>query len=146
VAGGTGVSAVGKIVALPIPGSDLVSLASGDYEATYVRHSGGVVFRTPKVRVDFRLLAHPELILSRWYRVTDYRGGRIRASLHSDIVREISAMLGRRVRHDRVPVASLEGLVVTAEVREVSSDRRQRKLVQVNRYSIIERLRGSDDL
>ena len=138
-------NAAQKVVALPLPGDGLIRLPPGEYAVTYVHHSGGVVFRTPKVRVELRLLAHPELILSRWYRVIDFRGGRVVATRHSDIVREVSAMLGHRVRHDRVPLASLAGLEVTAEVRDVSIDRRQRELAQINRYSTIERLRGSGD-
>ena len=133
-------SAVGDIVALPVSGDDLVRVTPGEYAASYVRHAGVTVFTSPKVRVDLRLLTHPDLILSRWYRVTDYRGGRIRAGRHSDIVRELSAVLGRRVRHDRISVTALEGVVVNVEVCDVIQDRKQRKLAEVNRYSVVSRL------
>jgi len=132
--------AASNVTLLAVPGEDLVRISPGDYAVCYVRHVGVSVFRTPKVRVDFQPLAHPGLILSRWYRVTDFRGGRIRSGRHSDIVRELSAAFGRRIRHDRIAVSALAGAVVTAVVKDVVADRNQRKLADVNRYSIIERL------
>ena len=134
-----------NVITLPIPGEDLVRVPRGEYQANYVRHVGIIVFRSPKLRVDFRLLAHPELIVPRWYRVVhDYRGGRVRAGHHSDIVRELSAVLGRRVRSDRIPVSALENIVVRVEVRDVSSDRKQDNLAEMNRYSVISRLIGQE--
>jgi hypothetical protein len=127
-------------VPLAVDGEDLVRVAPGLYDVTYVAHRGLTVFRTAKVRVDFQLIAHPDLIVPRWYRVNDYRGSRIRAGRHSDILRELSAILNTRLRHDRVAVASLKGLVVLAHVRDVTSDRKQNPLAPVNRYSVIERL------
>jgi hypothetical protein len=123
-----------------MPSGDLVRVAPGEYSAIYVRHVGMAVFTTPKVRVDFRLLAHPDLILPRWYRVLDYRTGRVRGSPHSDIVRELSAVLGRRLRHDRIPVSALESVVVRVEVRDVVLNRKQDRLAPVNVYSVISRL------
>lgn len=130
------------VVQLNAPRDDieLVCIAPGEYDTVYVRHAGVTVFRTAKVRVDFRLLAHPGLLLSRWYRVQDFRAGRIRAGRHSDMVRELSAVLGQRLRHDRIPVGSLVGKVVRAHVCTVTVDSRQRQLAEVNRYSIIDRL------
>jgi hypothetical protein len=134
------VNAPNNVIALPTPGEDLVRVRPGEYMAIYVRHSGLLVFRTEKVRVDFRLAAHPDLILSRWYHVQSYRGGRVRAGRHSDIVRELSVALNRRVRHDRIPVSALENVYVQAEVRDVVTDRKQDGLADVNRYSVISRL------
>jgi hypothetical protein len=134
------VSAVDNVIELPVADDDLVRVRPGEYVATYVRHASLVVFRTVKVRVDFRLAAHPDLILSRWYRVQDYRGGRVRAGRHSDIVRELSVAFNRRVRHDRIPVSALENVYVLVEVRDVVSDRKQDALADMNRYSVISRL------
>jgi hypothetical protein len=58
------VSAANNVITLPVP-DDVVRVRPGEYVAVYVRHAGLVVFRTTKVRVDFRLAAHPDLILSR---------------------------------------------------------------------------------
>lgn len=112
----------------------------GNYTALYVSHKGMTVFRTPKVCVYFRLLEHPEIVLRRWYRVSDHRDGRVRAPGSSDIVREISAVLGQRVRADRIPVASLAGVMVRIEVKTVTADGKQRALAAVNQYSCIERV------
>jgi len=122
--------------------SDLVLVPDGQYAVIYVGHIGVSIFQSRKVRVDFRLLAHPGLVLPRWYRVTDYRAGRIRAPGHSDLVRELSAVLGQRVRSDRVPLASLGGRELRVEVQAVCTDRRQQPLAEVNRYSTVRRLLG----
>jgi hypothetical protein len=134
------VSAANNVITLPVPEDDLVRVRPGEYMAIYVRHAGLVVFRTEKVRVDFRLAVHPDLILSRWYRVLSWRGGRVRAGRHSDIVRELSAVLNHRVRHDRIPVSALENVYVQVKVRDVVTDRKQDGLADVNRYSVISRL------
>ena len=134
-----------NVIAFPggdeVAADDLVLVAPGDYSALYVRHAGTLIFRTPKVRVDFRLLDYPQpVVLSRWYRVSDFRRGRIRAGRSSAIVREISAALDRRVRCDRIPVAALEGHEVVVRVRTVTADGAQTPLAEVNQYSVIERL------
>jgi hypothetical protein len=126
-------------------GSAPALITPGPYGAVYVRHAGCFIFRTAKLRADFRLLEHPEIVLSRWYRAADFRGGRVRAPHHSDLVRELSAVLGQRVRHDRIPLSLLQGIYVRAEVRTVTSDRRQHELAEINQYSIIERLIGRLD-
>lgn len=121
----------------------------GDYAVTYVNHAGVSVFGKPrepvlKVRVDFRLICHPDLTLHRWYRVQGHAHGRIRAGRHSDIVREISAVLGVRVRPDRIPVSLLQGSIVNARVRDVVTDRLQRRVDSINVYSVIDRLLGRE--
>jgi hypothetical protein len=95
-----------------------------------------------KVQVDFRLIEHAQIVLPRYFPVTGYVGGRIRAGRHSDIVRELSVVLGRRVRADRIPISDLSGLLLDVLVRDVVTDHRQRPLAPVNRYSVIERLVG----
>jgi len=132
---------VGNVIPLPASGAEaLPRVRPGNYPAVYVGHLGVTVFRTAKLRVDFRLLAHPDIVLARWYRVSDYRGARVRAGRHSSIVREVSAVLGRRVRADRIPVASLTGIAVILRVRDVVADADQNPLAPVNQYSVIERL------
>jgi len=121
---------------------DLLLVSPGEYQATYVRHQGALVFGCPKVRVDLRLIVHPDIVLSRWYRVSDFRGGRVKASRHSDIVRELSAVTGRRVRCDRIAIGELQGMLVSAAVRTVATDFRQSRLADINKYSSIEKLIG----
>lgn len=126
---------------------DLPRVAPGEYVVTYVRHEKVRIFGkpgrlTPKVRVDFRLEAYPELIIPRWYRVASFDGGRIRAGKNSDIVRELSAALGKRMRCDQVHVRDLKNVRIVASVRDVVADHRQRSLAPINRYSVIDRLTG----
>jgi hypothetical protein len=118
---------------------DLVCIKPDDYDSVYVRHVCLRIFRASKVRVDFRLLAHPGITLSRWYRAEHSRG-RISAGKSSDIVRELSAVLGRRVRRDRIPLSDLAESVVRVSVVTVTSDSRQHELAPINRYSVISKL------
>ena len=118
-------------------------VAPGRYSATYIGHQGMTIYRTPKVRVSFRLMEHPYIVLDRWYRVNSYRN-RIKARASSDLVRELSAGLNRRIRPDRVPVGELKGIIVCVRVRTVTTDHRQSELHSVNHYSVIEALEGQE--
>ena len=113
----------------------------GNYTAVYAGHQGLMIYRTPKVRVSFRLMEHPGIVLDRWYRVEGYRN-RIKTRASSDLVREVSAGLNRRVRRDRIPVGELAGIIVRVRVRTVTMDHRQRELHLVNQYSVIEAVEG----
>lgn len=121
---------------------DLVLLPDGEYTGFYVRHHVRMIFSRPKLVVMFQLVEHPGLMLPRWYRVQDYRGGRIRAGAHSDIVRELTAVLGQRVRRDRLPITSLARIPCRLLVRTVTQDHRQQKLPELCRYSVVSRVLG----
>ena len=123
-----------EVVGLPL-------IAPGPYTATYVRHEGVQIFKVRKVRVLFRLLEHPGIELERWYLVQSFKG-RISAPVRSDIVCEVQAALGRKIRHDQVPLASLKGIVVAVTVKTVVINHRQREHKDVNRYSVIESMDG----
>ena len=128
----------------PFPSADeTLRVSPADHMALYAGHQGMLLFRTPKVRVDFTLLAHPGIVLSRWYRVSDYRAGRVRAGRHSDIVRELSCVADQRIRSDRIAVTLLERIRVLVRVRDVVRDHRQHELAV--RYSVIERVLGRAD-
>jgi hypothetical protein len=129
-----------NVVALPTSMDELVLLKPGDYAACYVGHVGVRLFRTLKIRVDFKPLDHCGLVLSRWYRVQGYTGGRVSAGRHSDIVREVSAVLGRRMRHDRIPLSELKDKIVMVRVRTVTTNAKQDALHVVNHYSVIEKV------
>ena len=136
-----------NVIVLPgvIPDDELdddlpIRIEPGEYSAVYLRHQGLRVFQTPKVRADFKVLAVPGLTLSRWYRVSDHRAGRLRAGRKSDLVRELTAVLGTRIRTDRIPLASLKGLEILVEVKDVTHDYNQRSLHELNRYSSIARM------
>lgn len=118
-----------------------VILQPGAYTAIYTGHRGMVIFKTPKLEVQFRLLEHPDIVLSRWYRVTAYKG-RISAPVQSDLVREIQATLNRRVRHDRIPLDLLKTIPVSVEVKLVTTDKQQEELAPINTYNVIARVKG----
>lgn len=121
---------------------ELLLLRPGRYTAVYESHRGLYTFmKVPKLVVMFRLIDHAELVLPRWYRVTGFRG-RVSAPAHSDLVREISAVLLQRVRHDRIPISSLANVPVYITAKTVTEDAKQRPLAEVNQYSVIESLDG----
>ena len=134
-------SDVANVISFPTAADTLVLVQPGDYTAVYVSHVVMHIFRGPKLKVMFRLLEHPDLVLPRWYRVAALKG-RVSAPLHSDLVREVSAALNQRVRHDRIPVASLANVPVRVKVRTVTTDREQSAISAVNQYSVISRLEG----
>ena len=144
IQGGRMMAIGGNVIEFPPATSDdgigFIRIAPGQYHGTYVRHNGMTVFRRPKLRVLFRLFEYPELILPRWYRVTSYDGARISAPMHSDLVREVSAALGLRVRPDRVPVASMADIRVSLIVRPVGADREDNALAPVNCYEVVSRV------
>jgi hypothetical protein len=135
-------AAASNVIILPTASDQLVLVNPGDYTAVYVSHAGMHFFKGSKLKVNFRLFEHPDLVLPRWYRVTNYKGGRISAPVHSDLVREVSAALNQRLRHDRIPVGSLAGVLVRVKVKTVTTDREQGSISAVNRYSVISRLEG----
>jgi hypothetical protein len=120
---------------------ELFLVKPGKYTAVYAEHVGYQIFGTRKLRVSFILLEYPGILLHRWYRVNTFKG-RVSARSTSDLARELSAVLGTRVRHDRIPVGSLANTVVRVEVKTVQQDHRQNSLDPVNRYSVIARVGG----
>jgi hypothetical protein len=132
-----------NVIALPGLEDGPILVEPGEHLAIYIRHERESMFQGTKLRVIFRLQDDRPILLSRWYPVVAGKGGRIAARPHSDIVREIQAVLGRRVRrYDRLEISELAGLVVRVDVRTVTVDQRQRPLAPVNQYSVIARLEG----
>lgn len=145
------ISAPDNVIAFPseaVSQSDnLVRVEPGLYVVTYVRHVRAMLFgkakkSIPKVRIDFRLAAHPDLIVPRWYRVHSHERGRIMAGTRSDIVRELQAALGKRIRTDliQLSITELKGKYITVVIRDTKTDARQRKLAAINYYSVIDEL------
>ena len=138
-------SATATVIPLRPQSDELVLVVEGDYAARFVGYKRVTIFRTVKVRADFELVDYStqtrRVIVSRWYRVSIGRDGRIRAGRNSAIVRELSAALGRRVRCDRVPIEALGDVdLLRIRVRTVKRDRDNEPLADVNLYSTVERL------
>jgi hypothetical protein len=126
------------------PQQDTWRIEPGAYQAVYEGHRPFKIFngKALKLQVDFRLIEHAQIVLPRFFPIRNHASGRISAGRHSDLVRELSAVLGRRVRADRIPISDLSGLLLDVLVRDVVTDHRQRPLAPVNRYSIIAQLVG----
>ena len=93
---------------------DAPLIAPGKYLAIYVGSRKVWVFHTSKVYVDFKVyprgLECPEefVVLHRHFRVEFGPNGRLKGSPHCDFVRELQAVLGRKVRRpDRLSPSGL---------------------------------------
>lgn len=58
--------------------------------------------------------------------------------------RGTARLISRRVRHDRIPISDLKGLVLRVRVRDVKSDSKQQALDDINCYSVIEEIIGPE--
>ncbi|HEX4151148.1 MAG TPA: hypothetical protein VHY75_02960 [Steroidobacteraceae bacterium] len=135
------VKGASNVIALPGLEDGPILVEPGEHLAVYMRHERPQAFKGLKLRVIFRLQDQRPVQLSRWYQVATSKGP-IAAPACSDLVREMQAVLGRRVRHDRIPISALAGILVRVDVRTVTSDYRQRTLALINQYSVIGRLEG----
>ena len=137
-------SALPNNVRFPSAASEFIHVSSGPYLAVYRGHEAVTVFRVRKLRVFLQLMEHPEVLLCRWYRITNQMG-RISARPSSDLVRELQAVVGHRVRCDRIPVSEFgSSPFLRVEVRDVTSNARQRPLSGPNIYSVVDQILGSE--
>jgi hypothetical protein len=88
---------------------------------------------------------HFEKILERWYNVHSLIGaprpqGMFVAGWSSDLFREYLVVAGKPKRRDRLSLSKLMGELLLGEVHTVTTDRCQRKLHQVQQYSVVRRL------
>jgi hypothetical protein len=115
----------------------------GEYSALYLRHVRMEYRRSVRVRVDFQLLAHPGLTVSRYYPVDSCRGGLIRAKACSDLVRELQVVAGHHLRGDRIYLAGiLKGVQLQVLVVDVVKDADNQPLSEVNIYSKVRKIVG----
>ena len=110
------------------------------------------MFRTHKLFVGFKVyplgLDRPEdfVVLRRHYPISVGPDKRIKGSPHSDFVRELQAVTGRKVsRRDRLSPSGFAKVVVVVLVRTVTRDSHQQPLHETAQYSVIEKVLGKWD-
>jgi len=133
-----------NIIALPVLEVDeefeISKLPEGHYSLAYASHRIIRIFQRDALRIDFKPYERPGAMLHAWYRIAGHAGGRIQASRSSRLVRDLSAVLGHRVRPDRVPVTALRGIAVVGRVALVQIDHRQQQLAKINQYCVVAEL------
>lgn len=104
--------------------------------------------RSPKLVLNFRIMdmgEHFEKPLKRWYNVAELVGragksGKFRAGWSSDLVREYAMLVEQPARRDRLALSSLKEHLIIGLVETVATDRKQGKIAEHSRYSVVRRL------
>lgn len=131
-----------------VVGDDWPLLTAGEYQVQMLHHETSVIFQTPKVYIHFKILdpgEHHGARVFRAFRVRSLIGrpgkwGRFRLSRGSDLFRTLCRLYPNDPRPDRVSLRALKNTVLRVNVRTVNTDRRQRELPPVCRYSVIDEI------
>ncbi len=125
---------------------DLVNIAPGVYEATYVGHSVRKLFGTGKLGILFRIIQPGEAFektVPLWYPVRLLQKPHFSCGRHSKLARDWRLLFRRGAdRWDRLPVTALKGIIVRVRVKTVTRDYQQQPLDLVNQYSAAECIVG----
>jgi hypothetical protein len=118
----------------------------GEYEVMYEFYKTSMSFNRPNMTAWFSVASPGTafgLYLPRHYNLEWVKkGGQFKARPHSECVRDFIAVTGETVkRTDRIPLDTrYKGIIIVAEVRTVTKDSKGRKLPELARYSVIDRL------
>lgn len=117
----------------------------GEYDLAFVGHRTSRVFGTCKVAMYFRIISQGPAfgsILPRWYRVRSISSSkRFRFGWHGELVREFAILFNERPTHaDKFPITRFKEVAVVGRVDTVASDREQREIPDVLRYSVVREL------
>lgn len=125
------------------------SIPPGSYEAIYTHHETSLVFNTAKVFVHFKVVEgeHTGVKLYRAYRVKSLRGkprrnGSFKVGHSHDLFRDYVSLMEAKERPDRISLRRLKGCVLTIKVRTVKKDYRQRELIPLLFYSVVDSIEG----
>ena len=100
------------------------------------------LFRRPGLFMFFEIAEEhgcSGTLLPAYYRVT-WNGEQFSAGWKSYFCRDYQQCFGAVDRNDHFDISEFEGLIILAEVREVTHDQEKRPLGEVNQYSRIGRL------
>lgn len=124
-------------------GEDLPLLPEGRYSLGYVRHQHLKMFKgRKKLVVTFRVVDEGEFFgveVKRHYNVKE-QGRSYRATRSMDIAREFNDVFGKGALKGGLQVSRLADLIVTGEVRTVTTSANNRVLSANNEYSVVGRL------
>jgi hypothetical protein len=129
----------------------------GVYTMSYVYHETRNFFRNhPKAVFWFRIVdmgANFGVVLPRYYNVKRLvgkkkgKGGLFVPGRSSDFIREYCQLFPDRIKRlDRIPLSLFSGILVRAKVRTVERDRKQSRLADILRYSVIDEIVGIGDV
>jgi hypothetical protein len=123
----------------------------GVYQLAYLGYSTMLFCKKPKVILRFRVVTMGEYFgveLERFYNVRRLIGkpgknGRFKVGASSDLVLEFCRVsVGRINRLDRLPLSTLKNSIILGEVHTVETNRNQKDLPELLKYSVIKELTG----
>lgn len=127
-------------------------IPEGVYTFAYVQHETYLYFgRAAKATFWFRVTDYSEhfgKLIPRFYNAKRLKGkagrnGNFVPSRSSDFIREYCNLFPEHIsRLDRIPPSNFSKVSIKARVRTVTKDRKQRKLAEVLKYSVIDELIG----
>lgn len=145
-------TAAGNVISFPgadasSDAPDLVRVPDGTYEAAYVNHCVRDTYKG-RLAVDFRILTmgeHFGKVVVAWYpvRVLDRKRRTFSVGRHSKFARDWRLVFHRGAdRWDRIPMSAFRDVPVQITVRTIARDHQQKKLHEVNRYTVVDSILG----
>ena len=127
---------------------DSVLMPDGEYEAVYVTHETTNGSFGPKVKVTFRIVSQGPFygtLIPAWYNIQDgssskKKGAKVKLKRGSRLTGELLKVLHIKKRVDRLSPSMLKGYLLVVKVRTVKTNSRQKKLAEVQQYSIVDSL------
>lgn len=119
-----------------------------EYQAVYVKHETYNGSFGPKIKITFRITSFGKYYGSEicaWYNAKGLKAkpGKNRAviiSRHSKLTGELLRVLGIKERISRLSPSQLAGRVLLLKTRTVTTNSRQKKLTDLQKYSVVDTL------
>jgi hypothetical protein len=121
---------------------DETPVPDGEYSLAYTGHQIRYQYGTGKLFLRFKIVQgeYSGRRLYAAYRVKITGKRTFTCGQASNIYRQFTRLSGRRDRRDRLPVGLLKNVIVTASVRTVKTDWKQRPLLPHQFYSVVDEL------
>ena len=125
---------------------DAIKIPEGEYQAVYVSHLISKGSFGTKVKITFRIVNHGEYfesLLHGWYNIKDggtskRKGGRLVLTRGQKLTTELLKVFQIKKRPDRLSPIMLKGHLIQIKVRTVLIDNRQRRLTELQQYSVVD--------
>lgn len=129
---------------------DAIKIPDGEYEAVYVSHHVTNGSFGPKVKIIFRIVTlgeYYEKLIHGWYKITSggsnkRKGGRVSLTRGQKLTTELLKVLQIKKRPDRLSPSMLKGHILLIKVRTTLIDSRQKKLSELQQYSVVDSMIG----
>ncbi len=129
---------------------DDIKIPDGEYEAVYVSHHVSKGTFGSKVKITFRIVSYGEYfekLIHGWYNIqsggtNQRKGGKVTLTRGQKLTTELLKILQIKKRPDRLSPSMLKGHLLKIKVRTVLTDNRQKKLSELQQYSVVDSMIG----